>query len=543
MNKLPVVLAFLVLPFCLSAAQEGKKGVTMSSGTIAPDYSFVKKTQPWLVSGNTSLLHLSPVGKMSIASAGLKKYDGGLIDVHESDDCIEGNFFTESYVKVSDRMTFYGRLSYDYFSGKNMGGPVLMDPYYNSENFVESTDTTLGNKTKELYTLCGGISYRLSDRWSLGGKVYYQTGNYAKLKDPRHKNTWADINVSAGASFAAGDNAVFGLNAVYRRTIESLSAKIYGATTAKYYYLIDYGGYFGTTEIIDGDNLHVTTSGKDRNMYNAFYGASLQADFALSDKVRFFNELSFLMRDGYFGNKGTGEIRFADNEGMVLSYKGILSVNNSGFMQQITLDASYQSLTNLENSFSVTTVPGENQKVVYYGSQETLDKNTLSAGLSYDGFVGVSSLRPSLSFGVDLSYYMHDFTATTYPFYRKQNVNAFAASLHADKNFLHRANMFTAGARIDYRDGGGIKNEDGLLASASGSPKKADSYLNRNFEYLTAGRAGAELSFRYSRFFGKAAKTMAYAEISDSFVSLVSKPEYLYGRYRNILSITLGCSF
>ncbi len=64
-----------------------------------------------------------------------------------------------------------------------MGGPILLDPYYNPINFVENSDTTTGSKTLEKYTLEGAMAYSLTNRLTLAGKVSYQSADYAKRKD------------------------------------------------------------------------------------------------------------------------------------------------------------------------------------------------------------------------------------------------------------------------------------------------------------------------------------------------------------------------
>ena len=128
-------------------------------------------------------------------------------------------------------VAFYGKLSYSYNSGKDMGGSILMDPSYNPINFYESVDTTGGVKNKEVYHLIGGLSYALKDsRWAIGAKIDYQTGDQAKLKDPRYLNVWMDLGTSVGTRFAASEGFSVGLNLEYRRTLETTSSKVYGVS-------------------------------------------------------------------------------------------------------------------------------------------------------------------------------------------------------------------------------------------------------------------------------------------------------------------------
>ena len=99
------VAGLLLLPL-LMRAQEGSY-----------DMEFVKMTNPWLVSSNMSGLFLMPVDRISIAGAGFHKENGGLVSSDMSDDSYGAGVSTESFVKVSDKLSFYGKLSYDYFHG------------------------------------------------------------------------------------------------------------------------------------------------------------------------------------------------------------------------------------------------------------------------------------------------------------------------------------------------------------------------------------------------------------------------------------------
>lgn len=180
------VAGLLLLPL-LMRAQEGSY-----------DMEFVKMTNPWLVSSNMSGLFLMPVDRISIAGAGFHKENGGLVSSDMSDDSYGAGVSTESFVKVSDKLSFYGKLSYDYFHGKNMGGSVFTDAFHSPLNIVEYSDTTAGVKNKEDYNIAGGLSLRLGKKLSIGVKADYLTGNYAKRKDPRFSNSVMNLDLGAG---------------------------------------------------------------------------------------------------------------------------------------------------------------------------------------------------------------------------------------------------------------------------------------------------------------------------------------------------------
>ncbi|HBH09398.1 MAG TPA: hypothetical protein DDX40_08375, partial [Rikenellaceae bacterium] len=269
------------------------------------EYSRFTDLSPWVRSSNPAGIATLPVGKISTVRAGLEKKDGGLTDLHESRDCFRPNLEAASYIKVSDRITFYGRMDYSYFKGKDMGGQILMDPYYNPVNFLESVDTTTGTKTLEEYTLEGAMVYSLSDRLTLAGKINFQSADYAKRKDPRSYSQWMDLDASFGARYSLADGkGAFGISLNYTKTIETVAEKLFGTLDRQYYCLVDYGGSFGKVEIIDGDNGYLSVS-NERPMFNQFFGGSAQAEFKVGG-VTAFLDLGAAYRNGYFGKKASG---------------------------------------------------------------------------------------------------------------------------------------------------------------------------------------------------------------------------------------------
>ena len=190
-----------------------------------------------------------------------------------------------------------------------------MDPSYNQINFYESVDTTRGVKNRELYHLEGGLAYSLGKKWSIGVNVNYESGDQAKLKDPRFLNTWMDLGISAGTRFAASEGFSIGLSLEYERTLEALKSKTFGTTDKKYYTFTDYGGFYGTRELLD-DNNGMVSIGTTNPMFNMFYGASVQIE--TGRKTKTFHELTYLRRSGYFGHPGSTKIMYTEHSGNIL---------------------------------------------------------------------------------------------------------------------------------------------------------------------------------------------------------------------------------
>lgn len=503
------------------------------------DFDFIRSSSPWMTSGNAAGLNATPVDRASMIEGTFTKEDGGIIGNEGSENSFKVGAETESYLKISEKLYFHGKLSYSYFNGKDMGGSVMMNPLENPVNFYEVSDTTVGVKVREAYDLVGGLSYQVGKKLAIGAEIDYASIDQAKLKDPRFLNVRMNLDLNAGFRYTCCDAFSFGMSALYERNIETFRGDVYGTTDKQYYSYVDYGGFLGTRELFDGTNGFVPT-GDNRPMFNSLYGGSLQFEFGR--KARMFNSLTYKKRNGYFGNPGSSNVKFTEHSGDIFEYEGVITIDKGSSFHRIGLDFRYEGLSNLENVYRHTTEVGSTTVVEYFTKNEILDRSDINAGLSYRGYLGVSEYLPKWEYGVDARYSDRRSVTTLYPFYRKSNTGAFAFSIDGKRNILSGKNLFSVMLQADFLTGNGTPKEDGQFAeSAENSLHSIDNYMYREFEYLTASRVGAGLKFRYTRLFSD--KIAGYVQLSDRFVSLTEKPEYLSNGSRNTLAITIGCTF
>lgn len=536
MNRTKIYTSIMLLAaFVVQAAgQSGQRGMY--------DFDFIKMSNPWLTSSNASGLRTLQTDRTSFVEVYLDKENGGLIPVEGSDDSWQAGARTESFVRISDRIAFHGALSYSYFMGQNMSGHYLMNPSYNPINFVESTDENPGKKVKEMYSLLGGVSYGIDEKWTLGAEISYETGDYAKRKDPRPRSRWMNLGISAGVTMASSENFSAGLNFLYRRTTENLDCRTFGTTDRQYYTFVDYGGYFGMVEGLDGDFGYIKTTSPGRPMVNSFYGGAFQLVFGGREHMLFFNELTYKYRDGHYGENAPGSAIYCEFNGHSARYDGRLDIHTPDVLHKISLSAEYAGLNNYENIYRRTTIPGGSTIVEYFGQNEILKKHTLSGSLLYTGYLGISQFRPKWEYGASVDGRYSIFRATYYPFYRDQELTAMNICLYGQRNFTEGKNIFTAGASVNGYAGFGTSNMDGTYSeSSSDNHRTMDSYLDRDFEYDTASRVAGTLSFRYTRLFGD--KISAYIDVSDTYNHTLKRPEFLANGWRNVFMVTLGCAF
>ena len=504
------------------------------------DQNFIIRTNPWITSSNAAGLCTLPVTRTSYTEVFYGKQNGGLCDLTESTNSFDAGVQTESYIKVSDRIHFYGNLSYRFFNGEEMGGPILMDPSYNPINFYEEDTTNLGTKSRESYHLTGGMSYSVNDKWSLGCMIDYESADQTKIKDPRFLNVWMDLALTAGARFAPTEYFSAGANLEYRRTLEQIDGDIIGVTGEKYFTFIDLGGFYGSRELFDGDYGFVPVSSV-RPMFNSIYGGSLQIEVGKDTKV--FNELSYRKREGYYGKQSSTTIVYTEHSGNEFSYKGVLVTGKGDNRHRIGLDFSYTLLNNAENIYRMNTEVGQYTVVEYFGQNDVLKRTDIGAALSYTGYLGISDNLPNWEFGATGGLDMRNTMTTIYPYYRSCSVSNLHIDAYGLRNMtFHGKNVITVGLQGRFGMGFGTPRLDGTLAgSTSNAPKSADVYLDRDFEYKTGMHAGCGLRVRYTRLLNT--RFAAYIEAIELYTQLLKKPEYLLGNNRNIFEIKIGCEF
>ncbi len=513
----------------------------------AHEFDFIKESNPWLTSSNASGLGTLQPDRTSVVEAGLSKENGGLVPSYGSDNSIQAGLSTESFIKLSDKVAFKGMLSYSFFNGKNMGGPVLMDPSYNPLNFVETNPENTGIKVREFFDIEGGMAYSFNERWSLGFNFDYQTGYSAKRKDPRPFSNWMYMDITFGGRYAPTPNFSAGVNMEYRRTNEKVGGSIYGTTDKSYFIMTDYGGYFGPVEMLQDNTNAVFECGsntsKGRPMFNQFIGGSLQLTFGNADGVQFFNEITYLSRKGYYGERTNNysSLEYFKYSGDIISYNGVLNIRKSDNLHKIRLNGEYGGIDNYENIYRINTKPGQQTSVEYFGENQVLTRTDIKGHLSYTGYLGIKGFRPEWEYGIlaDGSYRTQ--SATIYPYYRDHNCINVSADLYGKRNMAFKKNIFTVMLGAGYFMGFGQAKKDGTLAgSTSKAPTSLDVYLEKDFEYNTASRASGTLAFRYTRFFSDIS---VFIDLSDTYSRLLSAPQFMSGEGRNSLLLTIGCTF
>ena len=518
---------FLILASALSAGAGDRE---------VRDFRFVKETTPALSFSNAAALGLW-TDKISVVEVESTKGNGAAVPLEGSKDDFSVRAGTESFFRISDRLVFHGKLSWSDFQGKEMGGPILMDPDLHPVNFLESDENTVGVKKRELYGLVGALALRLGEKWFAGLEINYESGDQTKVKDPRFSNVLMDLGLSGGIAYRPSDQLLLGASLHYRDLLEQIRGGIYGTADLQYFIQTDKGGFLGSVAELTGDYNYVPSSSY-RPMVDRYYGISFQALVA----NRFSNELTFRYRDGYYGKKASSSPVFFDYSGIEGEYEGVCLLPAGRSLHRMALTLGLATLGNAENVLRYVTPPGQNTIVEYTGENNILDRIDWEAALDYRWYRDTEGARPGSTLGLKAGFRSRNQTTTLYPFYRNHSFSQISLDLYGQKCWTWGPMSFILDVSATGLAGFGTDKEDGSYASGTTSGLKSfDNYLGRYFEFKTAPRAGASLGLTVARRIKGGFEP--YLRLSDSFLSLLAEPQYLQGRTRNVAALSIGCNF
>ncbi|HEY0299667.1 MAG TPA: hypothetical protein VGB84_10660 [Arachidicoccus sp.] len=533
-----IIISFILLGWAFCSANVAAQ----QTDSAWRDMDYLRNNNAWLSSGNVLGLQYFSVNKISNAKAYFNKSDGKFINYYQSDNSYTVGASTESFYRLNPNVVFQGKVVYENFSGKNMGGSAFINPYAQPLDIDENADSTTGPKKLERYNLLGAGSAKVSRKWTLGGKINYEAANYAKIKDLRHINKLLNMDVEAGVSYALDNTVEIGVSYDYIRRIESIVFNMDGNTDKQYLSLINYGSFFGQKELFAGSGSSSGYTLQTNPMVNNTHRFSLLANIHINPQVELFNDFSYGIRNGYFGEKGTISIVFTEHNSKQFGYNGILSLKHYHSLHNFNIKANYESLKNMQNVYREETDAGGTTSIVYYGQNQLLDQKITNAAIGYTGYFGIKNDNPLWTLSAGGNYYRREQTTTLYPFYREEIINSYMFDIFADRNFIRDKNMYSISLGFDYGSGSGTPKDDGTYTTPSSSqtaPATRDNYLYEEYEYFTKPRVKSGLGVKYSRIIN--AQFTGFLQLNFAYTKAFDV-SYLGNNFRSV-NFTVGCTF
>lgn len=462
---------------------------------------------------------------------------GGMVNYYQSDDSRDFEIRTESYYRFKERLMLSGAISYGMDRGNNMSGSVFINPEYTPFDIVEMDKSNAGTKRKEWYSLNGKVGYSLNSRFSLGASLEYVVGNYAKFKDLRHQNSMMDLNLSLGVKYKITDNVTLGSDYVYRRNIQRISFDIYGNTDRQYTSLINFGVFYGRSELF-GESGYTSNA---LPLVTQTNGAALQLLWETSG-MKWFNEFGYYYDNGRFGTGSSTSITYSNHNSTELEFNSKLIIEKPRISHVLELNLFRKSLENKENSYKESTDENGVSQIVYYGNNKVGEKEWNGVDIKYSILLGKGTWRSEWTAGIDAGYYSRNVTVSQYPFYRKQDINTIHADLFAKKNWFKKKNIYTLLIKFGYSIGWGNMNEDGTYTIVSENQKvpiSLENLLVHEYDYNIASQVRPCVSFGYERSILK--MLSIYSSVDFSFLTAMNTS--MKGKKHFICGLSVGVKF
>lgn len=438
-------------------------------------FDYVARRNAWNAGVNAAGIRQESLSR-SYAALYFTKENGGMTDPSMSDDSWNAGAVTES-VRHFDKVSFAGGFTYDYFDGRNMTGSMFTEPGYYPVDILEFTP---GRKVRETYAFTGGVSAVLGRRWTGGLKVAFEARNYAKRKDLRHKNTRLDFEFSPGVVYRAGRFAA-GAAYIVGTNSEKLEAEEIGASSESYQAFFDRGLRYGSLQLWESGDMHLTTSGVSGfPVRENTQGAGIQLQYG-----PLYADVTYRNRQGRTGERGVIWHEFSTDR---VTADAALSLGGAVRRHFLRLALEWQQQRQSENIITYETVNGVSNPIMH-GSTPTFGRRSLDLRAEYE-FV---TKRTDMRLGAAYSELNRESTLM-YPYVMGQKLR-FARVYAA---LIRTLGHWELSLAADFRTGGFTERERRYESTAEPGayPERLSAWYDRENEYLTADRVGVEAGLR-----------------------------------------------
>ncbi len=261
------------------------------------DFVLTQQRNAWLTSGNAAALVTLEDSTIAHASIEYSHTGGALRTISEGKRVNEVNADVRSYYRLSPSIVAFGSMTYGYKNGTQANGSMFF-PTLELKPFdiVDNSIDNAGDKRMETFCIDGAIGWTAWRNLSIGAKVDYTAGTYAKHRDLRHTNTLMHLDARLNAFLALPHHSGVGAGFVYRRRTETMLFKTYGTTDRIYTTLVDYANGYGETEMFGTDGF--TDSDRELPLLSEHVGFTAQGAWD-----RLFLDMTYTHRTGYYGRQ------------------------------------------------------------------------------------------------------------------------------------------------------------------------------------------------------------------------------------------------
>ena len=387
-----------------------------------------------------------------------------------------------STIKHLEKFSMIGSFSFRQEEGRNMCGSMFIAPGLYPVDILEFTP---GRKTLQSYAFDGGISVDLSDSWRIGAKMDYRSSNISKRKDLRHTNYRLDMTVAPGIQYRfEGTGSSVGLNYIFSKDSETISAEQVGTGESSYYAFLDKGLMYGRYEVWSGSGVHLDEAGINGfPVKRSVHGVALQ----LSDEEEDFVQYSYLHSFTSVGEKQSIWYRSPSNIFEVLASSRTESGSGLAYDRA---GVTFEWTKNYETVLDKVTENGVST-VVEYGQNRILTQKKF---ILFDEYEYVSD-RFDFRMRWDRSRTKSK-ASQMYPFTVTQKIVEWSVVAEP----VLRAGRWQWSALLRWADGN-VKESSSSVSETSGvqtSMQRLEDYYAWDMEYRTCGRLDGGLTVRFT---------------------------------------------
>lgn len=514
-----------------------------SDSLYVGEYKFYMDSDPWLTSSNAAGLTRFSGKSLSDGRIFADYNSGGFCDYYEAPESVSFGGAVESILRLNKKTVLSGGIIYNHFNGSRMAGSAFINPDKKPFDIVEYDLSNLGRKERDTYNLYGAVGSALSRTVSSGFRMNYTSANYAKYKDLRHKNSLMDMTISAGLSWKPLQNLTIGTDAIYLRSIEILRFSIYGSEDRVYNSLISYTAFMGRKEQF-GENGY-TDKNNEMPFLDERFGADVQLEWNIIPGLNWFVSASWQDRSGYYGKKSTYTISYNEHKGDLKTVGTRLSLYGRSWRHVLEATYSVEKIQDYSNTYREVEKDNGARYYEYFTPVLRSAKTFTDISIDYSGAIGLRNGRPVWLIEAGVHGSDRKQTGYSHPYYRRQNLDTYAVSASVKRYFIMKKGILSTKVGTSFSEGSGSVYNDGLLAQPSSKqtpPPVMETYLYRNYEFLTAGLLGFNASVRYD-ITGLSAGLSPYLSLSGKYLFSTGDISYLENSHRTTLSLTLGCEF
>ena len=290
--------------------------------------------------------------------------DGGFKPPHGGRDVWTAGVRAASLMDLP-RTTLFGNVRFEQRNAQEVMGSLFLQPGYYPVDVLEFTP---GPKTRQTYSVSGGLAREMSGNWLFGVRADFESANYAKRKDIRHTNFALDLSVSPGFLYhwhiEQDLDLDLGLSYRFRKTSESVDAEQVGAATADTYYaFFNKGMNYGTYQVWDGAGIHLDEAGVGLlPVTEITHGGAFQA--CLQSMILL--EAGYDYSEGLVGEKGYDWFRFPGHgTHLDLTFRILPGIASDTYMLFLRAHVESKTLTLNEAVWDKETIGGVTTPSVY----------------------------------------------------------------------------------------------------------------------------------------------------------------------------------